>query len=455
MFLKAFRNFPGGFSAEKKKVGNTMEKLWENNENEMEERVILVGIDDSKRDISIEESMDELAELAYAAGAIVQTSIIQKVDQANTKTYVGKGKAQEIKELVDEYDAAIVICNDELTSIQLRNLEDVLNCRVIDRTVLILDIFAKRAESKVAKLQIELAQLEYRLPRLSGISAGLSRTGGGIGTRGPGEQKLEMDRRHIRNRIHEIQKKITEAKKVRETQRVRRQKNEIPVVALVGYTNAGKSSILNYLMDLSQKKNEEENDEKKVFVKDMLFATLDTFARKIMLTDGKPYLLVDTVGFVSNLPHSLVEAFKATLEEVVDANLLIQVVDASNEHYSLQMDVTNTVLGQLGAADKEMMIVYNKMDRMQSEFIHDRTIPYIYTSVKTGQGMNELAEKIEAAIYKDSIITKLHIPFTRGDVVAELCANGRVITMEHDENGTMLALEVKKSYYEKYKQFEM
>ena len=435
-----------------------MEELKEYKKQEEVTEVILVGVDapGMNTSISIQDSMDELKELAVAAGAEVKDSIVQKLEQINTRTYIGKGKVFEIAELVNVTGASMVIFNDDLSGVQIRNLEDILDCRVIDRTVLILDIFARRAQTKIAKLQVELAQLQYRLPRLSGMSSGLSRTGAGIGTRGPGEQKLEVDRRHIRSRMSEIQRRIREAEKVRETQRGQRIKSEIPVVALVGYTNAGKSTVLNYyIAEMEKKGTLEEVESRKVFAKDMLFATLDTYARKITFTDGKPFLLIDTVGFVSKLPHSLIEAFKATLEEVVDADLLIQVVDASNENFDLQMEVARDVLGQLGANDKQMVVAYNKIDRTKGEVVHSRKESFVHISAKHGNGMEELVRTIERNIYKDHLVVTMHIPFQNGDILGKLCDSGNLLNMEYDETGTKIRIEIKNSLYEKYKAFEV
>ena len=414
--------------------------------------VILVGLSMEQKlaNITIEESMNELEELAKAANAKVEEKVIQRANQINPRTYIGKGKVVEIQLLAKERDVSLVIFNDELTGVQIRNLEEILECRVIDRTVLILDIFAKRAQSKIAKLQVELAQLQYRLPRLSGMSSGLSRTGGGIGTRGPGEQKLEMDRRHIRTRMTDINRRIKETIIVRETQRGRRQKNEIPIVALVGYTNAGKSTIMNALIEGTT-----DAENRKVFAKDMLFATLDTYARQISWTEGKTFLLIDTVGFVSKLPHSLIDAFKATLEEVVEADLLVQVVDASNENHELQMEVTKDVLKQLEAGNKEMIIAYNKIDLVCDELIHSRGIPYIYVSAKTGKGMKELVKEIETKLYSDRLVVTMHIPFSRGEVLGALRESGRLLETSYDENGTNISIELKKNIYEKYKEFEV
>ncbi|MBQ1476376.1 MAG: GTPase HflX, partial [Firmicutes bacterium] len=305
-----------------------------------EYKAILVGVSLGE-DISY--SLEELEGLAEAAGIETLGVMTQNAEKINAATYIGKGKLDELAELVHNMEADLVVFNDELSGMQLRNIEDACGCRVIDRTILILDIFADRATSMEGKLQVELAQLQYRMPRLLGFGKSLSRLGGGIGTRGPGEKKLETDRRHIQRRMDEIKKEIAEVKANRSVQRSKRQKSGLPVAALVGYTNAGKSSIMNRLLADSDKV------EKQVFEKDMLFATLDTAQRLITLDDRCSFLLIDTVGFVSKLPHALVDAFKATLEEVTEADLLLHVVDASFEGSDFQQSVTREVLKSLGA----------------------------------------------------------------------------------------------------------
>ncbi len=293
-----------------------------------------------------------------AAGAEVLEMMIQNKSTIEAATYIGSGKVEEVKMAVIALEANLVIFNDELSGAQIRNLEDAFGVSVVDRTALILDIFALRAKTKIAKLQVELAQLKYRMPRLTGQGKSLSRTGGGIGTRGLGEQKLEIDRRRIKSQIDDIRKQIKETEKHRETQRQLREKNEVPVVALVGYTNAGKSSLMNYLIAHTG----EEDLEKQVFEKDMLFATLDTYNRRIVLEDKKAFILTDTVGFVSKLPHSLIDAFKATLEEALHADLLLHVVDISNPYYEMQIKVTHEVLRELKADQKKSVTLYNKID---------------------------------------------------------------------------------------------
>ncbi|EQG22921.1 GTP-binding protein HflX [Clostridioides difficile DA00062] len=333
---------------------------------EIQEKALLVGLNlttivKKNDDIDTNESMEELKELTKAAGAEVVGSLIQNKHSVDAAYYIGKGKVEEIRAYSDSLDATLVIFNDELSGAQIRNIENVVGRKVIDRTTLILDIFAQRALSKEGKLQVELAQLKYRLPRLYGMGGEMSRTGAGIGTRGPGEQKLEIDKRHILNKAADIRRELKEVKKNRETQRVKRLKSNIPIVALVGYTNAGKSTLLNELI----KTHKDYEQEKEVFVKDMLFATLDVTLRKALLPNKKEFLVVDTVGFVSKLPHDLVEAFKATLEEVQYADLILHVIDATNTSYELQKSTTEGVLKELGVNDKKHILVYNKVDKLE------------------------------------------------------------------------------------------
>jgi GTP-binding protein HflX len=344
-----------------------------------------------------------------------------------------------------------VIFNDELSGAQIRNLENALDVKVIDRTALILDIFAVRAKTKIAKLQVELAQLRYRLPRLQGFGASLSRTGAGIGTRGPGEQKLELDRRRIRERISEIQRQIKEANQSREVQRNQREKNEIPIVAVVGYTNAGKSTLMNKILEMT---NEDDVSDKQVFVKNMLFATLDTYSRRITLDENRSFILVDTVGFVSKLPHALVEAFKATLEEVNEADLLVHVVDASNEHQGMQFNVTNRVLDEIGAGNKPMIFAQNKIDLVDHELSNLREDTYP-TSAISGQGLTELLDAIVKEIFNDIVTATFLVPFDQGRILSEICDAGRVMSTDYLETGTRVAVELHEKDYNKYKKFNV
>lgn len=421
----------------------------ENNEviREDEYRAILVGL---QRNEDISYSMEELKGLAEAAKVEVLGKMIQNLERPNTATLIGKGKVEELAEMVKNMEADTVIFNDELTGMQLRNLEDAVGVRVIDRTILILDIFADRATSKEGKLQVELAQLKYRMPRLTGFGKSLSRLGGGIGTRGPGEKKLETDRRHIERRIQDIKEELAQLSNTRGVQRARREKSEIPVVALVGYTNSGKSALMNKILAITEK------EEKTVFEKDMLFATLDTQQRSVVLDTNHRFILVDTVGFVSKLPHSLVEAFKATLEEVVYADLLIHVVDGSFENYDFQIDVTNKVLAEIGGAEKEKIIAYNKIDKGNEAGV----VPFpgtdsILISAKYGQNIDELLEKIKESIFKDDVSARLLVPYAKGDVSSYLCEKAKVNVMEYREDGTYFEAELKEADYQRLKEYEI
>lgn len=408
-----------------------MVRFNENNEvirNE-EYTAILAGIQ-LREDISY--SMEELAGLAEADGVTVAGQMIQSLERPNTATLIGKGKVEELAELCRNMEADMVIFNDELSGVQLRNLEEALEVRVIDRTILILDIFADRAVSREGKLQVELAQLQYRMPRLTGFGKSLSRLGGGIGTRGPGEKKLETDRRHIAGRIDDIKAELARIGKTRQVQRSGREKSQIPVVALMGYTNSGKSAIMNRLLQLS------EREDKTVSSQNMLFATLDTQHRKITLEQGSEFILIDTVGFVSRLPHSLVEAFKSTLEEVRYADLLIHVVDSSYENRDFYMEVTNKVIEQIGAGDKDQIVAYNKMDIAKSVPLDVSGHEAVYLSAKTGENINVLVEKIREKIFGGRVEMTLLIPYQRGDITSYLCENAQIFSMEYEEEGTLL-----------------
>ncbi len=408
-----------------------MVRFNENNEvirNE-EYTAILAGIQ-LREDISY--SMEELAGLAEADGVAVAGQMIQSLERPNTATLIGKGKVEELAELCRNMEADMVIFNDELSGVQLRNLEEALEVRVIDRTILILDIFADRAVSREGKLPVELAQLQYRMPRLTGFGRSLSRLGGGIGTRGPGEKKLETDRRHIAGRIDDIKAELARIGKTRQVQRSGREKSQIPVVALMGYTNSGKSAIMNRLLQLS------EREDKTVSSQNMLFATLDTQHRKITLEQGSEFILIDTVGFVSRLPHSLVEAFKSTLEEVRYADLLIHVVDSSYENRDFYMEVTNKVIEQIGAGDKDQIVAYNKMDIAKSVPLDVSGHEAVYLSAKTGENIHVLVEKIREKIFGGRVEMTLLIPYQRGDITSYLCENAQIFSMEYEEEGTLL-----------------
>jgi GTP-binding protein HflX len=384
--------------------------------------------------------MDELAALAEAAGAEVAGIMLQAREMPDRGTYIGSGKLEELAELCEKMEIDTVVCNDELSGIQLRNLEKRLDLRVIDRTVLILDIFAARAGSKEGKLQVELAQLRYRLPRLAGRGKALSALGGGIGTRGPGEKKLETDRRHIQSRMDEIKKELKEAASHRDVQRARRKKNDVPMVALVGYTNAGKSAVMNCILRAT------ESGDKTVLEKDMLFATLDAYRRRIRLRDNKAFILVDTVGFVSKLPHTLINAFRATLEEVTEADILIHIVDASYADCDFQIKVVSDVLAELGASDKDMITVYNKIDLLDDDarFPVPGAFPI---SAKRGDNMDKLLADIESAIFLDLRPARLLIPYDRGDIVSYLSEKTPVGARVYTEDGTLVDTKLRNADY--------
>lgn len=420
----------------------------ENNEviREDQYKAILVGL---QRTEDISYSMEELCGLAEAAGAEVLGSMVQSLDKPNTATLIGKGKVEELAEMAKNMEADMVVFNEELTGMQLRNLEDAIGIRVIDRTILILDIFAARASSKEGKLQVELAQLKYRMPRLTGFGKSLSRLGGGIGTRGPGEKKLETDRRHIERRVNDIRAELAQLKNTRNVQRAKREKSQIPVVALVGYTNSGKSALMNRLLSLSDK------EEKTVFEENMLFATLDIQQRSVALASGRQFILIDTVGFVSKLPHSLIEAFKATLEEVTYADLLLHVVDSSYENHDFHIDVTNKVMNEIGAGDKEKIMVFNKCDLPHEQIIQTAGEENIEVSAKTGYNIDILLERLEEKLFGDYILAKLLIPFDKGDISSYLYSEATVNLMEYKENGTYFEVQLKESDYQRFKKYEV
>ncbi|HBH1730393.1 TPA: GTPase HflX [Clostridioides difficile] len=421
---------------------------------EIQEKALLVGLNlttivKKNDDIDTNESMEELKELTKAAGAEVVGSLIQNKHSVDAAYYIGKGKVEEIRAYSDSLDATLVIFNDELSGAQIRNIENVVGRKVIDRTTLILDIFAQRALSKEGKLQVELAQLKYRLPRLYGMGGEMSRTGAGIGTRGPGEQKLEIDKRHILNKAADIRRELKEVKKNRETQRVKRLKSNIPIVALVGYTNAGKSTLLNELI----KTHKDYEQEKEVFVKDMLFATLDVTLRKALLPNKKEFLVVDTVGFVSKLPHDLVEAFKATLEEVQYANLILHVIDATNTSYELQKSTTEGVLKELGVNDKKHILVYNKVDKLELDIYPKSQEDIVYISAKQGINMDKLLNMIEIALMGNTYSVSLMLPYERGDIFSRIKDKYNVENFEYGESGITLDADLDEEDFNIYREY--
>ncbi|HHS9407447.1 TPA: GTPase HflX [Clostridioides difficile] len=421
---------------------------------EIQEKALLVGLNlttivKKNDDIDTNESMEELKELTKAAGAEVVGSLIQNKHSVDAAYYIGKGKVEEIRAYSDSLDATLVIFNNELSGAQIRNIENVVGRKVIDRTTLILDIFAQRALSKEGKLQVELAQLKYRLPRLYGMGGEMSRTGAGIGTRGPGEQKLEIDKRHILNKAADIRRELKEVKKNRETQRVKRLKSNIPIVALVGYTNAGKSTLLNELI----KTHKDYEQEKEVFVKDMLFATLDVTLRKALLPNKKEFLVVDTVGFVSKLPHDLVEAFKATLEEVQYANLILHVIDATNTSYELQKSTTEGVLKELGVNDKKHILVYNKVDKLELDIYPKSQEDIVYISAKQGINMDKLLNMIEIALMENTYSVSLMLPYERGDIFSRIKDKYNVENFEYGESGITLDADLDEEDFNIYREY--
>ena len=418
------------------------------------ERALLVGLNITSivrrnDDIDINESMEELKELTKAAGAEVVGSLIQNKQTKDAAFYIGKGKVEEIKAYCESLEATMVIFNDELSGAHIRNIEEVVGVKIIDRTTLILDIFAQRALSREGKLQVELAQLKYRLPRLYGMGGQMSRTGAGIGTRGPGEQKLEIDKRVILNKAADLRKELREVKKNRETQRVQRLKSNIPIVALVGYTNAGKSTLLNELI----KTHKDYDVQKEVFAKDMLFATLDVTLRKALLPNKKEFLVVDTVGFVSKLPHDLVEAFKATLEEVQYADLILHVIDATNSSYELQKSTTESVLKELDADKKNTILVYNKIDKLDIDIYPKNEKEKIYISAKKGINMEELLLLIQDAIMENTYDVRLMLPYERGDIFSKLKGKYNIEEFEYTESGIELEVNLEEEDYNIYKEY--
>ena len=390
---------------------------------EKPQRAILAAADCGEWDAEV--SIDELEELAKSAGAEVVAKVIQQRAEYDRATVIGRGKLEEIKQLAEAEDVDILIFDHELTAANIRNLEEATGLGVIDRTMLILDIFAARAQSRAGRLQVELAQYKYRLPRLEGMGKNLSRLGGGIGTRGPGESKLESDRRHIRRRIETLERKLEELSANRELIRSRRKKDGIVTAAIVGYTNAGKSTLLNRLTNAG------------VLSEDKLFATLDPTARALELPDGRSIMLVDTVGFVRRLPHHLVEAFKSTLEETVQADLLLNVCDISSGEADSQTEVTRTLLESLGADKIPMLNVLNKCDLLEGAR-PICTSDCVMVSAKTGEGIDEMLEKISKMLAPTQIRMTVLIPYSEGGLLGEIRAFGKVFSEEFTPEGTLV-----------------
>ena len=403
---------------------------------EAEEKVILVGVQLNENEPA-EESLDELGELAKTAGAEVVGRMIQSREYIHPATYIGKGKIIELKELLWETDATGIICDDELTSVQLKNLEQELGCKIIDRTLLILDIFAARAVSSEGKIQVELAQLKYRASRLIGLGNSLSRLGGGIGTRGPGEKKLEMDRRLIRERISRLKKELREVEQHRELIRTQRKDSNLKVAALVGYTSAGKSSLENTLTGAG------------ILEDAMLFSTLDTTTRALELEGKQQVLLTDTVGFIRKLPHHLIEAFKSTLEEAKYADIIIHVVDASNPQMDTQMYVVYDTLRQLGVEGKPIITLFNKQDKLEApQMFRDLHADYTFAvSAKTGQGLDELKGALLDIIRQDQIYVERLYDFSEAGKIQLIRKHGQLLEEEYVAEGIAVKAYVPKLIY--------
>ena len=406
--------------------------------NETEERVILVGVQQADGD-DTEESVKELGELAQTAGAQVVGSVIQNREKIHPGTYIGKGKLDEVRMMLWETDATGIICDDELSPAQLNNLQSELDCKVCDRTLLILDIFARHAVTSEGKLQVELAQLRYRAARLTGLGNSLSRLGGGIGTRGPGEKKLEMDRRLIRTRISHLKQELEEVIRHRELIRTGRKKSEQKIAALVGYTSVGKSAIFKQMTGAD------------VLEDAKLFATLDTTTRGIRLSGKQEVLLTDTVGFIRKLPHHLVEAFKSTLEEVCCADILIHVVDASSPQMEIQMGVVYETLHQLGADDRPVITVFNKQDLLAEpkSFRDHHAELCVAASARTGQGMEEIKAGIEQILRSQKIYIERLYPYDQAGLIQIIRRKGELLSEEYQAEGIFVKAYVTKDIYMK------
>lgn len=402
------------------------------------ERVILVGVQTSESDDMVQ-SLLELRELVETAGAVAVGTVMQSRETVHPGTYLGKGKLEELKELVYDLDATGIVCDDELSPAQMNNLEQELECKVMDRTMVILDIFAGRARTSEGKIQVELAQLKYRAARLVGMRASLSRLGGGIGTRGPGEKKLEMDRRLIHMRIGQLKSQLEEVQRHRDLIRTQREKNRTRVAAIVGYTNAGKSTLLNQLTGAD------------VLEEDQLFATLDPTTRVLDLPGRQQILLTDTVGFIRKLPHHLIEAFKSTLEEAKYADLILHVVDASNSQKEEHMQVVYDTLRQLGVADKKVITLFNKQDLCEEkEQLRDFQADHVlHISAKKKQGLEELKKLLEEVLLEDQIYVERLYPYEKAGMIAMIRQHGQVVEEEYLPEGIAVKAYVPMEVYPK------
>lgn len=400
------------------------------------ERVILVGVSQQDGD-DAEDSVAELAELVETAGAVVVGTLIQKRENIHPGTYVGIGKVFELEELIEQTGATGIVCDDELSPAQLKNLEEALKTKVMDRTLIILDIFAARASTSEGKIQVELAQLKYRLSRLSGLGRSLSRLGGGIGTRGPGEKKLEMDRRLINSRVAQLNRELKEVQRHREVNRQQRKRSGIPVVAVVGYTNAGKSTLLNHLTNAE------------VLEEDKLFATLDPTTRILELTNNQKVLMTDTVGFIRKLPHHLIDAFRSTLEEAKYADIILHVVDASNPQMDKQMYIVYDTLRNLEVEGKKIITAFNKTDRIgQPEPLHDfRAERTVHISAKYGDGLEDLKNILEEILREEKDFLECTIPYRDAGVIQKIREKGELLSEEYREDGIFVRAWVPKEFH--------
>lgn len=414
----------------------------------MEEKsAILVGINMNESDHAFEKSMEELKDLCISSGLEEFYEITQNRDKYDPKFLIGKGKIEEIKDFIDNHPIDLVVFNDELSGSQLSNIMEVLDIKVVDRPALILDIFAKRAQTRLAKLQIEMAQLKYRLPRLKGFGESMSKLGAGIGTRGPGEQKLEIDRRRINDRITDIKKKLEHMENVRKIQRKKRIESNIPIVSMVGYSNVGKSTLLNNLVDSLE-------NEKQVYVDDMLFATLGTNSRLITLDSKKNFILNDTIGFVSKLPHFLIEAFKATLEEIHTSDLILHVVDIQSDNIEGQIKVTNDILKELDCGEIPKLLVYNKADQIDTT-IESTKDKEIKISALNRINLDLLLKKIEEIIYADMVNITLLFPFDKSNLASYIFDKYEVNEKKYIDKGLLVNVDLDQEDLNRFNQYRV
>lgn len=421
-------------------IRKLVHQMEEQIKNEIEEKAILIAICPQNKEEEVSSAIDELEELAKTAGASTLVKVVQNRDKPHPATYFGKGKVEELKEMIEQYEITTIICDDELSPAQLKNLSEALDVKIVDRPILIMDIFARHAHTKEGILQVEMAQMRYRLSRLSGLGKSLSRLGGGIGTRGPGEKKLETDKRHIRRRIDMLKEELEKIHSSRHLLREGRAKQGKPIIAIVGYTNAGKSTLLNYLTDAG------------VLQEDMLFATLDPTTRNMVLPEGKEVLLVDTVGFIRKLPHHIVEAFKSTLEEVVYADILVHMVDATNPDAIKHIQVVHETLQELGAENTPMLTLLNKCDRgnVDEDLWDEKAFANIRVSALTGDGIRKVLEALEQHLLQGQRLMKIIVPYHQGQILQKLRTYGQIQEESYVNEGTYVEVYIEEAYINKY-----